>query len=156
MNNGTNIASGTQLVDRIAVAVVSRLDDGLQDIPHDITERLRAAREQALSLRKRDRLARRQPAVQIGAAHGGAIAIPTFAPQRESGEGMGEGLGLWQWIGSALPIVCLFLALVAVDRFHSESRAQELAEVDTALLADDVPPSAYADPGFHQFLQAQE
>jgi hypothetical protein len=28
-----------------------------------------------------------------------------------------------------------------------------LAEVDSALLIDDLPPAAYADPGFLQFLK---
>jgi hypothetical protein len=37
---------------------------------------------------------------------------------------------------------------------QKEDRANELAEVDTALLTDDLPPSAYADPGFVQFLRA--
>ncbi len=29
----------------------------------------------------------------------------------------------------------------------------EVAEVDAALLTDDLPPSAYADPGFLQYLK---
>jgi hypothetical protein len=34
-----------------------------------------------------------------------------------------------------------------------DNRANELAEVDSALLIDDLPPAAYADPGFLQFLK---
>jgi hypothetical protein len=34
-----------------------------------------------------------------------------------------------------------------------DDRANELAEVDSALLIDDLPPAAYADPGFLQFLK---
>jgi hypothetical protein len=37
---------------------------------------------------------------------------------------------------------------------QNEHRAHEVAEVDAALLTDDLPPSAYADPGFIQFLKA--
>ena len=29
----------------------------------------------------------------------------------------------------------------------------DLAEIDTALLVDDLPPAAYSDPGFIQFLR---
>jgi len=35
----------------------------------------------------------------------------------------------------------------------SEQVAGELAAVDAALLADDLPPSAYADPGFARFVE---
>jgi hypothetical protein len=34
-----------------------------------------------------------------------------------------------------------------------DDRANELAEIDSALLIDDLPPAAYADPGFLQFLK---
>jgi hypothetical protein len=37
---------------------------------------------------------------------------------------------------------------------QTDRRASELAEVDAALLTDDLPPSAYADPGFVQFLKS--
>jgi hypothetical protein len=30
------------------------------------------------------------------------------------------------------------------------------AEIDAALLADDLPPEAYADPGFVAFLKLQQ
>jgi Protein of unknown function (DUF3619) len=35
---------------------------------------------------------------------------------------------------------------------QSDQRAQYLAEVDAAMLTDYLPPAAYADPGFVQFL----
>ena len=34
-----------------------------------------------------------------------------------------------------------------------EYRANEIAEVDAALLTDDLPPTAYTDPGFVHFLK---
>jgi hypothetical protein len=34
-------------------------------------------------------------------------------------------------------------------------RARELAEIDVAILVDDLPPDAYADPGFSQFLKVR-
>jgi hypothetical protein len=36
---------------------------------------------------------------------------------------------------------------------QNEDRARELAEVDVALLTDDLPPAAFSDPGFLQFLK---
>jgi hypothetical protein len=43
--------------------------------------------------------------------------------------------------------------LVLIHGIQNERRANEVAEVDAALLTDDLPPSAYADPGFIQFLK---
>ncbi|MBC7727039.1 MAG: DUF3619 family protein, partial [Microbacteriaceae bacterium] len=37
---------------------------------------------------------------------------------------------------------------------QNDHRASEVAEVDAAILTDDLPPSAYADPGFAQFLRS--
>jgi hypothetical protein len=42
---------------------------------------------------------------------------------------------------------------VLIYNFQSDRRATELAEVDAALLTDELPPAAYADPGFLQFLK---
>ncbi len=37
--------------------------------------------------------------------------------------------------------------------FHNDESALELAEIDSALLIDDLPPQAYADPAFIDFLK---
>ena len=36
---------------------------------------------------------------------------------------------------------------------QDERVAQEMAQIDAALLTDDLPLAAYADPGFSQFLK---
>ena len=45
------------------------------------------------------------------------------------------------------------MGLIAINVIQDDNRASELAEIDAALLTDDLPPSAYADPGFSQFLK---
>jgi hypothetical protein len=105
--------------------VAARLSVGTGDLPHDITERLRA------------RACKRWPMA-------GGNATLGFD---------GDGLGFWGRIASALPIVALAAGLVAINVVQNEYRAQEVAEVDAALLTDDLPPAAYADPGFVQFLK---
>jgi hypothetical protein len=40
-----------------------------------------------------------------------------------------------------------------MDDFSDDFLAQDLAEIDSAILADDLPPAAYTDPGFAQFLK---
>ena len=51
------------------------------------------------------------------------------------------------------PLVVLAAGLIVINTVQNERRASEVAEVDAALLTDDLPPSAYADPGFGQFLK---
>jgi len=127
------------LQDRFGRRVAARLSTGTADLPYDISERLRAARVQALARRKAAP-ARLQGAV---AAANGTLTLG----------GDPDGLGFWGRIASALPLVALAAGLVAINIVQNENRAQELAEVDAALLTDDLPPSAYADPGFAQFLK---
>ena len=52
-----------------------------------------------------------------------------------------------------LPLLTLVVGLITIKHFQDERRAREVADVDTALLTDDLPPSAYTDPGFLRFLK---
>ncbi|CDS55063.1 Probable transmembrane protein [Polaromonas sp. CG9_12] len=54
-----------------------------------------------------------------------------------------------------LPLIALVTGLLVINTFQSDNRTQELAEVDAALLTDDLPPAAFADPGFVQFLKTR-
>ena len=47
----------------------------------------------------------------------------------------------------------LVVGLLAINSIQNENRAREIAEVDAALLTDELPPAAFADPGFIQFLK---
>ena len=69
------------------------------------------------------------------------------------GNGRRSGFGWWQPMASALPLIALVAGLVAINIIQDDDRTSELAEVDAALLTDDLPPDAYADPGFVQFLK---
>jgi hypothetical protein len=66
------------------------------------------------------------------------------------------GAGWWTRIASVLPLVALIAGLMAVSAVQDDRRASELAEVDSALLTDDLPPAAYTDPGFAQFLRTSD
>ena len=128
------------LQDRFALKTVSYLSAGTADLPYDISERLRAARAQAVSQRK---IAKTQtPSTVVNT--GGSAALTW---------GADEGLGWWGRIGSVLPLIALVVGLLAINSFQSDNRAQELAEVDSALLTDELPPAAFADSGFVQFLK---
>ena len=124
--------------DQFGRAVAARLSAGTDEISYEARERLRAARVRALQVR-------RKPA-----------AAPVLAGQR-GGAGslaLGDGQpGFWTRIASVLPLLLLAGGIVLLHGFQSDQRASELAEVDAALLTDDLPPAAYADPGFVQFLK---
>ncbi|MEZ0307870.1 MAG: DUF3619 family protein [Ramlibacter sp.] len=138
MTNTTLTQSPHQ--DRFGRQVAARLAAGAAELPYEVTERLRAARVQAVSRRK---LASAQFAPVLSAS--GAAASLTFGD---------EGLGLWGRIGSALPLIALVGGLILIHSIQNDYRASEVAEVDAALLTDDLPPAAYADPGFVQFLKS--
>ena len=126
-----------------AARVTRRLSTGTDDLPYDITERLRAARMQALAKRK-------VLAVQTTAVVSSASASTLVLG---GGNGRRSGFGWWQPMASALPLIALVAGLVAINIIQDDDRTSELAEVDAALLTDDLPPDAYADPGFVQFLK---
>lgn len=130
------------LQDRFGLRVAARLSEGVADLPHDISERLRASRVRALAHRK---IVRTQSAATVVAS--GAGAALTFGD---------EGLSWWSRIASALPLVALVAGLIAINVVQNNSRALEVAEVDAALLTDDLPPAAYMDPGFLQFLNSSK
>jgi hypothetical protein len=61
--------------------------------------------------------------------------------------------GLWGTVGWVAPLVVLVFGLIGIAQWQNDSRITDLAEVDAALLTDDVPPDAYADSGFMAFLK---
>lgn len=133
--------NSTQLTpshDRFGRRVAARLTAGTQELPYEVSERLRAARMQALA--KRKRIAGLRTAATVSDA--GAATVTAD-----------EHVSWWNRIASVLPIVALVAGLVLIHGIQNERRANEVAEVDAALLTDDLPPSAYADPGFIQFLK---
>jgi hypothetical protein len=123
--------------DQFGRAVAMRLSAGSDDMPYEVRERLRAARVRALAIRKVEASA----PVMVG--RGGAAILGA----RSAG-------GIFHTIASVLPLLVLAAGLVLIHTSQSDRRASELAEVDTALLTDDLPPAAYADPGFVQYLKS--
>ncbi len=59
----------------------------------------------------------------------------------------------WRVAVTAVPLLVLAVGVVVVDAVHQEQSAAELAEVDSALLTDDVPLVAYADRGFGVYIK---
>jgi hypothetical protein len=128
--------------DQFGLRIAAQLNSASLALPHDITERLRAARTRAVAARLKPQT-RLQTSTAV--AHQTGAALLNF--------GGDEGLNIWSRVASLLPLIALVAGLALIQNIMDEDRANELAEVDSALLVDDLPPAAYADPGFLQFLK---
>lgn len=125
--------------DHIARQWAGLLTRTLPELPHDISERLRFARQQALAVRKPEMAS----AVVLNGS--GAATLTAAGGQ--------DGLTVWRLLGSLLPMLALLAGLTLIQWWQSEYSVSEIAAIDAALLTDDLPPAAYADTGFMQFLK---
>lgn len=130
---------------RVAARLGAGLSELAQQLPHDIGERLRFAREQALAraleVRRLAPQPRTAPEVAIVGMTSGGLAL------------MGGGAPWWQRAAALLPLLALVAGLLLIQRQGELEQVRAAAEVDTLLLSDDLPPDAYTDPGFAEFLR---
>lgn len=127
---------------RFGIAVAARLSEGANDVSPDIGERLRFARERALA---KARETRKETAV------GAAPALQQVG--RGSLAFGGSGGGWWFKLAAVLPVLALAAGLVVIEQWQARAEIDDAAEIDAALLSDDLPPSAYSDAGFVEFLK---
>ena len=105
-------------------------------------EQLRAGRVQAVAQRKRAVAVRKQASLLTRL--GSSLALG------------GGGTSGWGYtLMSAIPVLALVAGMMVMGSQQDETGMTEIAEVDAALLSDDLPPAAYADPGFVQFLKTR-
>lgn len=141
MNPSTLKPAETEALEaRVGLLLAARLSE--VELPADITERLRFARAQALVRR---RVAAADADILVRA---GSTATLAQGPGRH-----GRGRAWWAALGGLLPLLVLLGGLILIDHWHSERQIRLAAEIDALLLADDLPPAAYADPGFLEFLR---
>ena len=138
LNLGATPAAVDTLQARFALRLTARLTERSQDLGADVTERLRFAREKALERARAARTAEAQTPVAVSRA-GAAI--------------LGGGSGWWLKVASVLPALALAAGLVLIQRWQDNAQVSVAAEVDAALLSDDLPPKAYSDAGFAEFLK---
>jgi Protein of unknown function (DUF3619) len=121
---------------RFGLRLAAALDE--QPLHHDIKERLRIARDQAL--------------VKAAAARR-LSAAPSVSVLSSGSEAVLGRSSWWVPAASLLPILVLVFGFVMVEWLDDSERVRAAAEIDSVLLADDLPPRAYADPGFTQYLR---
>lgn len=144
MNSSSSrpFSSGSEAVQsRFALRVAACLSENTAALTPDLGERLRFARERALQSSRSARQVAAAPS-PVGLTAAGAAIL-----------GGGPGSGWWIRLGSALPLVVLIAGLVMIQRGHVNAQISTAAEIDAVLLADDLPPTAYGDAGFVEFLK---
>ncbi len=124
---------------RFALKLTAKLSERASMLTPDLNERLRFARETAL---EGTRAARRAAAVSVVGS-----GIRGFAILGRLSDGW------WLKVASIAPMLVLAAGLFLIQRWQENVQISTAAEVDAALLADDLPPTAYRDVGFAEFLK---
>jgi hypothetical protein len=124
---------------RFGFQIAARLTQRSMALSPDVNERLRFAREKALAAARLQRAA--AGAAPQGLTRGGAAILGRL------------GTNWWLKVASTVPMLALIAGLVFIQYWQDNTQILVAAEVDAALLADDLPPSAYGDAGFAEFLK---
>ncbi|RJF98829.1 DUF3619 family protein [Noviherbaspirillum saxi] len=122
-----------------AYKVRHALNENLDHLPTETTDRLANARKLALSRKKKS-----------SPLH--ALVPRAAFPGRGNG---GVVNGRFPWLarmGVAIPLIILVAGLAGIYQFEQQRRIADTAEIDAEVLADELPLSAYLDHGFNAFL----
>ena len=135
MNRNKDILNPTE-ADQFGLAAAALLRQGSQSLPAGIKDRLYAARLKAISVKKPEKIRIQQH----------VLTSPT-------GSWSSGSRSFWDNVGWIAPLIVLVFGLIGIAQWQQDSRINDIAELDVALLTDDVPPDAYADSGFMGFLK---
>ena len=72
---------------------------------------------------------------------------------RIAGIGQVVELAFFSNARNLLAVVALSIGAMGTYYWNAFEQAREFEEIDSALLADELPPSAYLDRGFHVWLE---
>ncbi len=124
---GNPLTSDDLYVDQIGKTIARSLDKELGHLSPKVLQRLEKSREIALSLQNNK---------------------SSSAPSQNSSK-----FGFLQKLGPLSPILFVLLLVFGIAQWQQNTRINHIADVDTAILTDSVPPDAYADDGFRLFLK---
>ncbi|CAB3791490.1 hypothetical protein LMG28614_03328 [Paraburkholderia ultramafica] len=120
------------------------LDENAASIPPATVDRLAAARRAALARKKPE-----------------TVSAPVFVPAL-AGAGMPDGFrqveipqrrrSPLRRFALAWPLAALVVSLIGIAYWEDQQRTAELADIDAAMLSDDLPLNAYLDHGFNAYL----
>jgi hypothetical protein len=117
------------------------LDEGLARLDYRTTYRLQQARETALARQRT------------------GVPAPAWAPALQTAGGPpvdDERISWLARLGLAAPLLAVAIGFVGIYEHQESRRISELADIDFAVLLDDVPLETYADKGFGALLKASD
>lgn len=124
--------------DEFGRTIAAWLSYGERELARETAERLQTARFRAIARRK---------------------VTPRMVFWPRAWSGLVAWLGSsqrWIRIGSVAPFVALVAGLALISGELDDRAARTEAEVDAQLLTDVLPPSAYVDAGFREFLRTTQ
>lgn len=131
---------------RFGLRVAAGLTERSDALPADVSERLRFAREQALAKARTARATQTAPSTPVVSVGGAALALGS----------LGGRAPRWLKLASVMPLLLLVAGLLLIEHSQWYEQVTAAAEIDTALLADNLPPAAYGDPGFSEYLSDEQ
>jgi hypothetical protein len=128
----------------LAYKIRHALNETLDDLPDTTTSRLAAARAQALARKKPDAPRVAQTVRQAQVQTAGFDVRSLFSPQ-------------WAMRAAVVaPLLLMVAGMVGVYQYEQQQRIAELAELDAAVMSDNLPLTAYTDHGFNAYLAQQQ
>ncbi|MRW85701.1 DUF3619 family protein [Pseudoduganella sp. FT26W] len=125
-----------------AYKVRHALNERLDELPASTTDRLAQARKMAL--------ARKKAHVEV------PLAVRVLKTELASAGGfMSQFNWLGRW-GMVVPALALVVGMVGIYQYEQQERIADLAEIDAAVLSDELPLDAYLDHGFNAYLTQSE
>jgi hypothetical protein len=118
-----------------AYKVRHALNEQLDNLPASTADRLASARKLAVSRKKS------QP-----------VAVLFLQRALAGGGNRGTEFTLWAKMGVLVPLLVMVIGLASVAQHEEEQRIAEIAELDAAVLSDELPVTAYLDQGFNAYL----
>ena len=119
-----------------AYKIRNALNERLDTLPSSTTDRLAKARSKALEVKR-------------------ANATPLAIPFTVLAGGFGNFVQRSSWlnrVGLVIPVIALVAGLSGMYHSEQQQRLNETADIDAAVLADELPLNAYLDHGFNAYL----
>ena len=121
----------------LAYKIRHALNEQLDALPDSTTDRLAQARARAM--------ARKKPNAARQAVRNGWFGFDTLL----SGQALSR-------VAVAVPLLALVIGMGGVYQHQQQERLADLADIDAAVLADELPLTAYLDTGFNAYLESQQ
>lgn len=117
------------------------LNESIDKLPPSTTEKLASARKIALSRQKK--------------ASGLRMFVSRSALAGDAGQFFNAPLAWLGRMGVMMPVAALFALLASIYQVEQQ-HISNTAEMDAAVLTDELPLSAYLDTGFNAFLATRD